>query len=232
MFTGIIEEVGRIAKIEKSGHTWTFSINAPKICKDSKEGDSISVDGVCLSVTEIGKEHFKVQAVRETFERTTLLSFNENQRVNLERAVKPTDRLGGHILTGHIDGVGRILEKSGQESFTPLEVRTKGAAVASGNLLLTGFTLKIESPLPLMKYIVTNGSIAIDGISLTVKEVEKSSFKVTIIPYTTSFTTIGMKKVNDKVNLETDILAKYVRKAISGNEESITPEFLKEKGFL
>lgn len=210
MFTGIIEEVGKISKIEKSGRTWTFSVNAPKICKDSKEGDSISVDGVCLSVTDIKKESFKVQAVSETLERTTLLSFNENQRVNLERAVKPTDRLGGHILTGHIDGVGKILEKIGQESFT----------------------LKIESPLPLMEYIVTNGSIAIDGISLTVKEVEKSSFKVTIIPYTTSFTTIGMKKVNDKVNLETDILAKYVRKAISGNEESITPEFLKEKGFL
>ena len=232
MFTGIIEEVGRISKIKKSGDIWTFTVNAPKICKDSKEGDSISVDGVCLSITEIKKEYFKVQAVRETLGRTTLLSFNENQRVNLERALKPTDRLGGHILTGHIDGVGKILKKIGTETFTPLEVRTKGSAVASGDLLLTGFTLKTDSPLPLMKYLVPNGSIGIDGISLTVKEVEKSSFKVTIIPYTTSFTTIGMKKVNDKVNLEVDILAKYVQKAISGNEESITPEFLKDKGFL
>lgn len=210
MFTGIIEEVGRISKIEKSSDIWKFTIHAPKISKDSKEGNSISVDGVCLSVTEIEKECFKVQAVRETLKKTTLISFNENQRVNLEGAIKPTDRLGGHILTGHIDGVGKILEKKGSETFI----------------------LKIDSPLPLMQYIVPNGSISIDGISLTVKEVEKSSFKVTIIPYTTSFTMIGMKKVNDKVNLETDILAKYVQKAVSRHEESITPEFLKEKGFL
>ena len=210
MFTGIIEEVGRISKIEKSGHTWIFTINAPKICKDSKEGDSISVDGACLSVTDIKKEQFKVQAVNETLKRTTLLSFKENTKVNLDRAVKLNDRLGGHIITGHVDGVGKISGKSGGETFT----------------------LKIDSPLPLMKYIVPNGSIAIDGISLTVKEVEKSSFKVTIIPYTTSFTTIGMKKINDKVNLETDILAKYVEKTMSGKRETITQEFLKEKGFL
>ena len=162
------------------------------------------------------KDTFKAQAVHETLEKTTLVNFKENLRVNLERAVRPTDRLGGHILTGHIDATGKIL--------TPLEVRTKGSAVPTlrRDLSLTGFTIKIESPIPLMKYIVPNGSIGIDGISLTVKEVEKSSFKVTIIPYTTSFTTIGTKKINDKVNLETDILAKYIQKAISGNKETIT----------
>ncbi len=210
MFTGIIEEVGKISKIEKSGNFLALTVNAPKICKDSKEGDSISVDGVCLSITKIEKENFEVQAVSETLERTTLLSFKENRKVNLERAVKPTDRLGGHIVAGHVDGVGKISAKSSGEIFT----------------------LTIDSPLPLMKYIVQNGSIAIDGISLTVKEVEKSSFKVTIIPYTTSFTTIGMKKINDTVNLEVDILARYVEKALSKNKKPITQEFLKEKGFL
>jgi riboflavin synthase len=210
MFTGIIEEVGKIAKIEKSGGTWTFTVNAPKICKDSEEGDSIAIDGVCLSVTDVDKETFKVQAVPETLERTTLLSLEKNTKVNLERAAKPTDRLGGHILTGHIDGVGEILEKSSGETFT----------------------LKIESPLPLMKYIVPNGSIGIDGISLTVKEVEKSSFKATIIPYTTFATTIKEKKINDKVNLETDILAKYVQKITSEKKEPVTIDYLKEKGFL
>lgn len=210
MFTGIIEEVGKISKIEKSGNVWTFTVNAPKICKDGKEGDSISVDGICLSVTDIKKDTFKVQAVRETLQMTTLSNFKENRSVNLERAVKSSDRLGGHILTGHIDGTGKILGKTGKESIT----------------------FQIETPLPLMKYIVPNGSIGIDGISLTVKEVEKSSFKVTIIPYTRTFTTIGTKKINDKINIETDILAKYVEKAISGNKDTITQEFLKEKGYL
>jgi riboflavin synthase len=210
MFTGIIEEVGKIEKIEKRGHIWTFTVNAPKICKDSKESDSISVDGICLSVTDIKKDTFKVQAVRETLEITTLLSFKENRKVNLERAVQPTDRLGGHILTGHIDGVGKILKKEGK----------------------TPFSLTIEPPLLLMEQIVPNGSIGIDGISLTLKEVETSSFKITIIPYTTSFTTIGMKKINDKINIETDILAKYVSKAISKNKKTITMELLKTKGYL
>lgn len=210
MFTGIIEEVGKITKIEKSGAIWTFTVNAPQICKDSKKGDSIAIDGVCLSITNIKKENFKVQAVRETLQMTTLLNFNENQAVNLERAVKPADRLGGHILTGHIDGTGEIIGKTGKESIT----------------------FKIESPLPLIKYIVPNGSIAIDGISLTVKEVERTSFKTTIIPHTTSSTTIGRKKINDKVNLEVDILAKYMEKTLSKNKKTITQEFLKEKGFL
>ncbi|MDD5455044.1 MAG: riboflavin synthase [Candidatus Ratteibacteria bacterium] len=210
MFTGIIEEIGKIDKIEKHGDTLELTISAPKICKDSKQGDSISIDGVCLSVTALKKDRFKVQAVRETLERTTLLDIKENSPVNLERAMRPTDRLGGHILTGHIDGIGKISTKSSGETFN----------------------LTIEAPLPLMKYIVPNGSIAIDGISLTVKEVEKSSFKITIIPYTTSFTTIGTKKINDKVNIEIDILTRYVEKAIAGKRETITQEFLKEKGFL
>jgi len=211
MFTGIIEEAGRIVNIDKSSSILTFTINAPKICKDSKEGDSIAIDGVCLSVTDIDKETFKVQAVPETLERTTLLNFNNNTQVNLERAVKPTDRLGGHILTGHIDGVGKISKKEGSK---------------------TSFTLTIDTPTSLIKYIVPNGSIGIDGISLTIKEVEKSSFKVTIIPYTTSATTIEEKKINDSVNLETDILAKYVQKITSENKEPVTIDYLKEKGFL
>jgi riboflavin synthase len=211
MFTGIIEEVGRIVKMDKSGSILTFTINAPKICKDSKEGDSIAIDGVCLSITEIDKENFKVQAVPETLKRTTLLNFKNNTSVNLERAVKPTDRLGGHILTGHIDGLGKIIKKEGNK---------------------TSFTLTIDTPPPLMKYIVPNGSIGIDGISLTIKDVEKSSFKVTIIPYTTSSTTIEEKEINDKVNLETDILAKYVQKITSKEKEPVTIDYLKEKGFL
>ena len=147
----------------------------------------------------------------ETLEMTTLLNFRNNTRVNLEGSVKPTDRLGGHILTGHIDGVGKIIKKEGGK---------------------TSFTLTIGAPPPLMKHIVQNGSIGIDGISLTIKDVEKSSFKVTIIPYTTHATTIEEKKINDSVNIEVDILARYVEKALSNNKEPITQEFLKEKGFI
>jgi len=210
MFTGIIEEVGKITKIEKGGNFRTFTVKAPQICKDSNKGDSIAVDGVCLSVTDITKDTFKVQAVRETLQMTTLLDFTENRAVNLERAMKPADRLGGHIITGHIDGVGKIIEKTGKETIN----------------------LKIEYPPALMKYIVPNGSIGIDGISLTIKEVETSSFKITIIPYTITSTTIGIKKADDKINIETDILAKYAEKSASKNKKNITMEFLQEKGYL
>lgn len=210
MFTGIIEEIGKISRIERSGDIKRFTIYAPKISGENKKGDSISVDGVCLTVTETEKEHFKVELVEETLRRTTLAAVQETQSVNLERALTPSDRLGGHILTGHIDGIGQIVAKRGSDTFS----------------------LEIEVPSSLMKYIIPNGSIGVDGISLTVREVEESSFILSIIPYTASCTTIGTKKVNDRVNLETDIFAKYVERIFYEQKESITVDFLKEKGFL
>lgn len=210
MFTGLIEEIGKVSKIERSKDFYRLVVYAPKITEDIKKGDSICVDGICLTITDVEKEYFTVEVIQETLKRTTFIVLKKDQWVNLERALRATDRLGGHILTGHIDGVGEIVQKWDNKTFL----------------------LEIKPPQDLMKYIVPNGSIGVDGISLTVKEVEKSSFKVSIIPYTASSTTIGMKKVGGKVNIEVDIFAKYVERILGSREESVTVDFLKEKGFL
>lgn len=191
MFTGLIEELGEVKLRKQKSNILILGIQGKKILENSKVGDSISVDGVCLTVSDIKNRilHFDVMA--ETLKVSTLGSLRIGNRVNLEPALRVADRLGGHFVTGHIDGKGEITEITPEQDSKKIRI-----AVSSG---LTG-------------YIVPKGSIAVDGISLTVVEVEEDYFTISLIPYTLGHTTLGMKREGDRVNVELDILAKYVAK--------------------
>ena len=190
MFTGIIKELGVIKNIIRRGLSIELVIQA-NLARDLHSGDSISVNGVCLTVTDIANDEFKVDAVAETLKKTTLGTLKIRERVNLEPPLQANQPLGGHIVNGHIDGVGIIRKKGDGSIFEfslPSEIRH------------------------LSKYIVEKGPIAIDGISLTVVEARDFSFTVSIIPFTLKNTTLGFKRIGDKVNLEVDIIAKYIEK--------------------
>jgi riboflavin synthase len=211
MFTGIIEDVGTIADIGKGSGKWEFSIRTTLAGQDIREGDSISVDGVCLTVTRLNGGTFSADASLETLNLTTLKEKKTGSRVNIERAMKSDGRFGGHFVMGHVDGVGTIANRRREGDSTRLEV---------------------EVPADVSRYIVRKGSIAIDGISLTVNEQHGNIFAVNIIPYTTSKTTLGEKNLRDKVNIETDIVGRYVESFMSrGKKEGVTMEFLYEHGF-
>ena len=189
MFTGIIEEQGTIEKVEKKKNLWRLTLKAKKVLKQTKIGESLCVDGVCLTAVFKTKKTLSFEVMKETLRSTTLQFVNPKQKVNLERALRMGDRLGGHFLTGHIDGMGfikKMIKKKNEVEY------------------------QIHAPRSLMRYIVLKGSIAIDGISLTVGRVRKNVFSVYLIPYTLKVTTLGSKSVADFVNIETDILAKYV----------------------
>ncbi|MFA5164373.1 MAG: riboflavin synthase [Candidatus Omnitrophota bacterium] len=208
MFTGIIEEKGTVERFEKSREPSLITIKAAKTAAGLKTGDSVSVDGVCLTVVKAGEGAFSAEAVEETLRRTTLILRRPGDAVNLEGALTAGSKISGHFVTGHIDGtgeIGSVRESKGQK------------------------TVEIKAEKDLLKGIVPKGSIAVDGISLTVGDVKEGSFSVYIIPHTAGMTTLASKKAGDKVNLETDILGKYVNKnGLSG----ITMEFLREKGFI
>jgi riboflavin synthase len=210
MFTGIIEDIGSIANINKMAGRWEFSLKTALQPATIKEGDSISVDGVCLTVTKLSGNLFSVDASLETLRLTTLKDKRTGQKVNLERAMSAENRFGGHLVTGHIDGIGSIAEK-----------RKEGDS--------TKFV--IEIPPSLARYIVGKGSIAIDGISLTVNEQRDNIFTVNIIPYTVSRTTIGEKNLRDAINIETDIIGKYVESFLTKNK-SIDKDFLYRHGYI
>ena len=208
MFTGIIEETGTIEKFEKSREPSLITIKAARTTPSLKAGDSVSVDGVCLTVVRAGGGVFAAEAVEETLKRTTLSLRRPGDAVNLEGALTAGSKISGHFVTGHIDGTGEIVsarERKGQ------------------------MTVEIKAGKGLLKGVVPKGSIAVDGISLTVGEVKESSFSVYIIPHTAGMTTLASKKSGDKVNLETDILGKYINKC---EPAGITMEFLWEKGFI
>ncbi|MDH5662491.1 MAG: riboflavin synthase [Elusimicrobiota bacterium] len=212
MFTGIIEKMGTV--IEKSPGRITIETE----WKDLKVGESISVNGVCLTVAHSENlkpsGRFTADLSRETLESTTLGSLKIGSRVNLERALKLGERLGGHLLNGHVDGVGKVK-----------------AIVREGE----GKLFQITTSAEILKYIVPKGSIAVDGISLTVvRVINGTGFSVSIIPHTEKVTTFGLLKVNDSVNIEVDMLARYVENLINKKKEKsrITREFLSEKGFL
>ena len=198
MFTGIIEDIGVIANINKMAGRWEISLKTALQPSTIKEGDSISVDGVCLTVTRLSGNIFSVDASLETLQRTTLKDKRTGQKVNLERAMSAESRFGGHLVTGHIDGVGSIVEK-GKE----------GDSVK----------LVIEVSPSLSRYIVGKGSVAINGISLTVNEQRDNMFTVNIIPYTVSRTTIGEKNLRDAINIETDIIGKYVESFLENKNQ-------------
>ena len=191
MFTGIIEEIGVIDRIEPKENLITFKVGANKILKGTKVGDSVSLDGVCLTVIDKSKTALTVDVMQETLNRTTLEQLKVGSVVNLERALKLSDRLSGHFVTGHIDEVGVVRNRIATSNNVELHI------TASRNL---------------KRYIVAKGSMCVDGVSLTIGEVTSHFFAIHLIPHTKQVTTLGFKKKGDHVNLEADILAKYVVK--------------------
>lgn len=212
MFTGIIEEIGTVKAINTHGSSGEILIKAATVTEDTKVGDSIAVNGVCLTVTKLSGNGFAADIMPETLRRSNLGSLGYGSRVNLERAVAVGGRLGGHIVSGHIDGTGLIKN-----------IKNEGNAVL----------VKISAKKEITELIVEKGSIAIDGISLTVTDVGSDFFGISLIPHTGEQTTLLSKKIGDIVNLENDILAKYVKKLISPTKEqsNITLEFLQQNGF-
>ncbi len=215
MFTGIVEEIGRIHSVIKSAKSAKITIKASRVLEDIKLGDSISTNGVCLTVTEFTSKTFTVDVMAETMRRSSLNILSSGDEVNLERALGVGDRLGGHIVSGHIDGIGRISNYENEDNAV---------------------WVTIEACNDILKYIVQKGSIAIDGISLTVAYVDETVFKVSIIPHTKEVTTLLKKKVGDVVNLECDVVGKYIEKLILVKEETPTKgaidmNFLSEHGF-
>ncbi|HBT20046.1 MAG TPA: riboflavin synthase [Peptococcaceae bacterium] len=214
MFTGLIEEMGIVQQVDIIGSSGSLSIKADKVFEDLKIGDSIAVNGVCLTVVEILNSVFKVEIMKETFDKTSLSDLRIGDKVNLERAVKINGRFGGHFVSGHIDGVGIIRSFDYWENAKIFEISADPA---------------------LSRYIVPKGSIAVDGISLTVVDTEGILFTVSIIPHTLKNTNLAFKKIGDKVNLEVDLIAKYIEKLLEQKfktREGVTYSLLAEKGFL
>ena len=213
MFTGIIEEVGVIKNIKMGAKSAVITIQANTVMEDIHLGDSIAVNGVCLTCTSFTSTQFTADVMHETLNRSSLGQLRPGSKVNLERAMRADGRFGGHIVAGHIDGVGRITD-----------IRRDDNAI----------WYTIDTPDEIMRYIIEKGSIAIDGISLTVAAVGSSWFKVSIIPHTAAQTTLSIKKPGDIVNLENDLIGKYVEKLIqpyNGKSSGITMEFLASHGF-
>lgn len=215
IFTGIIEELGKVNRIDRGNSSFQIQIIAQKVVTDLNIGDSIAVNGVCLTVIEFAKDFFLADVMPETVSKTSLKYLNIGEWVNLERALRLGDRLGGHLVQGHVDATGTIAKKES------LDIAT---------------IFKLKAPESVLKYTVAKGSIAIDGISLTVIDVFSDSFTVSLIPHTSNLTTLGFKKAGDMVNLESDIIGRYVeRLLIAGNRENrsnLSMGFLAENGFL
>ncbi len=217
MFTGIIEQIGKVKYIRKIGKQANITIQFQKNFADISLGESIAVNGVCLTVADFGEDYFSADVSEETLNRTNLGELKALDGVNLERALKVGDRLGGHFVSGHIDGIGRIAN-----------ISKKGKDV-----LLT-----ITASEELLRGIVVKGSIAVDGISLTVASCDSKSFTIFIIPHTEASTNIKHKKVGDRVNLENDMIGKYIEKYMNLQSQKkrenrrISNEFLAEHGFV
>jgi riboflavin synthase len=193
MFTGIVEELGEIVALEPDGDSARLTVRGPLVVSDAVHGASIAVNGVCLTVVEVKDDAFTVDVMKETLDRSSLAALAPGSRVNLERPVRPSDRLGGHIVQGHVDGVGRIVSREPGERW---EVVTIGL------------------PAGLARYVVDKGSVTVDGISLTVVEARDDAFTVALIPTTLELTTLGRKQAGDPVNLEVDVVAKYVERLV------------------
>ncbi|MDX1933839.1 MAG: riboflavin synthase [Capsulimonadales bacterium] len=195
MFTGIIEVVGKVTGIERNGEGVELTISGGKIAEDISLGDSVAINGVCLTATRFEPPHITFEAVYETLRKTTLGQLRIGDSVNLERAVQVGGRLGGHIVQGHVDGTGIIA------SIRPI-----------GN----SYFIYVDAPPELMRYVVTKGSVAVDGISLTIAEAADRTFALSIIPHTWDHTSLREKHAGDTVNIETDILGKYVERMLGG----------------
>ena len=214
MFTGIIEDKGRVLKVEYRGQEKRLTIGMPPHLTEVQLGDSININGVCLTVARKGQQSIELDLSKETLQRSALGELKQGDEVNLERALRLSDRLGGHIVNGHIDGIGVIIEKKKERDFLQLTIRI---------------------PESVSKYVVPKGSIAIDGISLTVNEYQGGEIRLTLIPYTIEKTTLVDKKVGDRLNVEADILGKYVEKLLARGDKKtgeMDLSFLKEHGFI
>lgn len=212
MFTGIIEDRGKVVGIKKDIDSSQLTIVTPKIVSDAKLGDSIAVNGVCLTITNLTSEEMTVDVMPETVKATTIHTLKLGDMVNLERAMSANGRFGGHIVSGHVDGVGTIKSKRPVSNAVYIE---------------------IEIPKELIENCIPKGSITIDGTSLTLFQVSSNTVTVSLIPHTYAETILGMKSVGDKVNVETDMLGKYVLHHLrkTDNTSNITMEFLKQNGF-
>ncbi|CAM3714624.1 riboflavin synthase [Alkalicoccus chagannorensis] len=215
MFTGIIEEKGTIRTMQETGDAVIMSVHAPGILDDVKLGDSISVNGVCLTVSDFTKETFTADLMPETVRATSLRDLGENSHVNLERAMASGGRFGGHFVSGHVDGTGTIVRKESDHNAVYYD---------------------IEVDPTLRPYLTLKGSVAVDGTSLTVFNTGDKMFTISIIPHTLDETIIGSKSVGDIVNIECDMLAKYVEELLEqrfkrDQGEPVTKEFLREHGF-
>ncbi len=216
MFTGIVEEMGKIVRVEKGAKSSRLTVSGDKIFSDLKLGDSVATNGVCLTVTSFSKGIFTADVMNETLKRSNLGELRQGSMVNLERAMIANGRFGGHIVSGHIDGTG-VITKIEQDDIA------------------VWYTIRADRKI--MKYIIEKGSVAIDGISLTIAKVTDNDFAVSLIPHTAKETVLGYKKTGDTVNLENDVVGKYIEHFLSFKEEpetkssGITKEFLLKAGF-
>jgi len=216
MFTGIIQAIGTLTRIESRGGDARLTVATGKLpLADTRLGDSIAVNGVCLTAVELGADHFRADVSRETLALTTLGAASAGMPVNLELALLPTTRLGGHLVSGHVDGVGRILDQ-----------RDDGRS----------WRFTVEAPAELARYIARKGSICVNGISLTVNEVDGAVFGINIVPHTLAETTLGTTRPGDAVNLEVDLLARYLERLLLGEQAAqpgagVTMALLQSSGF-
>ena len=214
MFTGIIEELGKIASLEKHAEGAKIRIAANVVTKDTSEGDSIAVNGVCLTALDVKKDSFTADVSQETLDKSTLGKLKSGAKVNLERAVTPNTRLGGHIVQGHVDSRGKFV-----------------SAVQIGDF----WTVRVSFPKDIGQYLVYKGSISVEGISLTIAELEDDYFEIAVIPKTWELTNLSSLKTGDEVNLEADVIAKYVERILLyGKKETgeITIEKMQKLGFV
>lgn len=215
MFTGIIEEIGNISEIKPGAQSIRLGVKAQTVLEDVKLGDSIAVNGVCLTVVKFESRQFWADVMPETYHKTTLKNLSTGTRVNLERALRLNDRLGGHLVQGHVDAVGSIVKKE------PFDI---------------AIVYRIKAPAQVLKYTVAKGSIAIDGVSLTVVEAGRDFLTVSLIPHTAHLTVLGSKQAGDEVNLESDIIGRYVERLMTGSGHAegdrVSMDFLSQHGFL
>lgn len=211
MFTGLVEEVGTVVAVKRTGSDIRLTVSCHEVLPGLRVGDSMAVDGVCLTVTAVLGGAFNVDVVGETLARTTIGSFSPGRQVNLERARRAEDRLGGHLVQGHVDGVAKIVRVSER---------------GEGRLLW------IALPEELRLFVVPKGSVAVDGVSLTVARILQDALEIWLVPHTLAKTTLGQKRVGDSVNLEVDVLAKYVARMLSGSRrDALSLEKLREWGY-
>lgn len=214
MFTGIIEETGIVQRVTKGVHSAKITVQAKTVISDVRQGDSIAVNGVCLTVISYTADRFTADVMHETLNRSSLANCRPGTAVNLERAMPANGRFGGHIVAGHVDGTGTVTDITADDNAV---------------------WIRVAAPPEILRYVVEKGSITMDGISLTVANVTGQDFCVSVIPHTAEVTTLGKKRVNDCINLETDIIGKYVEALLqpkeADKERGLTRAFLAEHGF-